>query len=95
LDQEAELNDTQAALAAANAAIIQQATQPAAPVPPAPKPPKLSETKEFDGNSEKVNDFLHACNLYFESHPAISDKSKIVYALSFMTLGSAQTWSQA
>jgi hypothetical protein len=75
-----------------------QAAQPPLPLPAvAPVLPtiKINKPIVFDGTASEVLDFLHQCNLYIAAQPdALSEKSKILFALSYMTKGSAKTWGK-
>ena len=52
----------------------------------------LKKPDAFDGNQRKVDDFIHACDLFFEGSPDKdfpTDKQKIIFILSYMNTGEA------
>ena len=55
----------------------------------------LKKPDLFDGNRRKVDDFIHACNLFFEGSPDKdfpTNKQKIIFILSYMNTGEALQW---
>ena len=55
----------------------------------------LKKPEPFDRNQRKVDDFIHACNLFFEGSPDKdfpTDKQKIIFILSYMNKGEALRW---
>ena len=55
----------------------------------------LKKPESFDGNRQKVNDFIHPCDLFFEGSSDKdfpSDKQKIIFILSYMNEGEALQW---
>jgi hypothetical protein len=55
----------------------------------------LKKPEAFTGNRRKVDDFIHACDLFFEgSSPKDfpTDKQKIIFILSYMSGGEALRW---
>ena len=55
----------------------------------------LKKPTLFNGNRRKVNDFIYACNLFFEGSSDKdfpTDKQKIIFILSYMSEGEAQRW---
>ena len=55
----------------------------------------LKKPDPFDGNRRKVDDFIHACNLFFEGSPDKdfpTNKQKIIFILSYMNTGEALHW---
>ena len=55
----------------------------------------LKKPDAFDGNRRKVDDFIHACDLFFEGSPDKdfpTDKQKIIFILSYMNTGEALRW---
>ena len=55
----------------------------------------LKKPEPFDRNWWKVDDFIHACNLFFEGSPNKdfpTDKQKIIFILSYMNEGEALHW---
>ena len=52
----------------------------------------LKKPDPFDRNQQKVDDFIHACDLFFEGSPNKdfpTDKQKIIFILSYMNTGEA------
>jgi hypothetical protein len=57
----------------------------------------LKKPKPFDGNRRKVDDFIYACDLFFEgssNKDFPTDKQKIIFILSYMSEGEAQQWKK-
>ena len=57
----------------------------------------LKKPTPFDRNQWKVDDFIYACDLFFEgsSHKDFpTDKQKIIFILSYMSEGEAQRWKK-
>ena len=55
----------------------------------------LKKPEPFDGNRQKVNEFIHTCDLFFEGSSDKdfpSDKQKIIFILSYMNEGEALRW---
>jgi hypothetical protein len=53
----------------------------------------LKKPEPFDGNRRKVDDFIYACDLFFEGSSDKdfpTDKQKIIFILSYMSEGEAQ-----
>ena len=53
----------------------------------------LKKPAPFDGNRRKVDDFIYACDLFFEGSSDKdfpTDKQKIIFILSYMSEGEAQ-----
>ena len=52
----------------------------------------LKKPEPFDGNRRKVDDFIYACDLFFEGSSDKdfpTDKQKIIFILSYMSEGEA------
>src|SRR5260370_19516980 len=68
--------------------LLHTATQTATPTP---RLPKVTSPNPYDGNREKLDDFLGQCRLYLtlrdDDYP--SDIKKILFILSYMKEGSA------
>jgi hypothetical protein len=57
----------------------------------------LKKPEPFDGNRRKVDDFIYACDLFFEGSSDKdfpTDKQKIIFILSYMSEGEAQRWKK-
>jgi hypothetical protein len=57
----------------------------------------LKKPESFDGNRRKVDDFIYACDLFFEgssNKDFPTDKQKIIFILSYMSEGEAQRWKK-
>jgi len=55
----------------------------------------LKKPEPFDGNRRKVDDFIYACDLFFEGSADKdfpTDKQKIIFILSYMSDGEALRW---
>lgn len=55
----------------------------------------LKKPEPFDGNRRKVDDFIYACDLFFEGSSDKdfpTDKQKIIFILSYMSDGEALRW---
>ena len=55
----------------------------------------LKKPEPFDGNQQKVDDFIHTCDLFFEGSSDKdfpSNKQKIIFILSYMNEGEALRW---
>ena len=55
----------------------------------------LKKPQPFNGHRRKVNDFIYACNLFFEGSADKdfpTDKQKIIFVLSYMSEEEAQQW---
>jgi hypothetical protein len=53
----------------------------------------LKKPESFDGNRRKVDDFIYACDLFFEGSSDKdfpTDKQKIIFILSYMSEGETQ-----
>ena len=53
----------------------------------------LKKPTPFDGNQQKVDNFIYACDLFFEGSSDKdfpTDKQKIIFILSYMSEGEAQ-----
>ena len=55
---------------------------------------KVAKPEPYDGKSEGLLNFLNSCELVFQGYPKkyAQARSRILYVLSFMTKGSAETW---
>ena len=57
----------------------------------------LKKPEPFNGNRRKVNDFIYACDLFFEGSSDKdfpTNKQKIIFILSYMSEGEAQRWKK-
>ena len=57
----------------------------------------LKKPEPFNGNRQKVDDFIYACNLFFEgssNKDFPTDKQKIIFILSYISEGEAQWWKK-
>ena len=57
----------------------------------------LKKPEPFNGNRRKVDDFIYACDLFFEGSSDKdfpTDKQKIIFILSYMSEGEAQRWKK-
>jgi Retrotransposon gag protein len=55
----------------------------------------LQKPEAFSGDRRKVNNFIYACDLFFEGSPTKDfpgDKDKIIFILSYMSEGEALMW---
>jgi len=55
----------------------------------------LKKPEPFDGNRREVNNFIYACDLFFEGSSDKdfpTDKQKIIFILSYMSEGEALRW---
>jgi Zinc knuckle/Domain of unknown function (DUF4939) len=70
-----------------------QVNQP--PPPPTPRPPKVAAPSPFNGDREKLEDFLAQCRLYLSlrhtEYP--DDQQQILFVLSHMKEGTAASWA--
>jgi Retrotransposon gag protein len=64
-----------------------------APPPRPPSPPEVNKPEEFDGRSERLDQFIHQCILAL-SLGNWNDQAKITFVLSYMKKGSALTWAE-
>ena len=73
------------------AQLIQNIINAQAPAPPALRPPKVAVPTPFDGDCEKLDDFLAQCHLYLVLRQADypDDLQKILFILSHMEEGTA------
>ena len=65
----------------------------AAPAQAPPSPPEVNKPEEFDGRSERLDQFIHQCILSL----ALGNwnaQAKITFVLSYMKKGSALTWAE-
>ncbi|KAF9442477.1 hypothetical protein P691DRAFT_765185 [Macrolepiota fuliginosa MF-IS2] len=75
-------------------------TPPTLPNPSAKAPPamkaKVALLPDFDGNCQKIHTFLSACTLYLQlcSNQFLTDKHKILWAMSYMKSGRASKWTK-
>jgi hypothetical protein len=61
-----------------------------------PNPPKIrfAEPAQFDGKPEHFHSFLRECTLYLLGEKVTDENDKIMFVLTYMTLGAAETWAQ-
>lgn len=89
-------NDLANAASAAAVAVAQNITFPTPPsAPPASRPIKAADPEKFSGDRADTEGFIRAVRLSIAVQPGSfpDERTKILYALSFMTGGSAQTWA--
>src|SRR5215472_14032024 len=55
---------------------------------------KLAKPDNYDGSPEKLNKFVHKCNLYLASKD-YTPRQCVLFAISFMKTGKALIWAQA
>jgi hypothetical protein len=70
----------------------------AAPIaPPLPREVKIHPPVEFIGEPTKTAKFIQECGLYLHVNPTIydTDEKRIIFALSYMTGGTATAWKEA
>lgn len=70
-----------------------QAPPPAAPAA-APAKIKMNPPDEFSGDPTKLRNFLRQVKLNHLGRSGISEAGKIIYALSFMVGGNAESWAE-
>jgi hypothetical protein len=98
LAQVQQLTETVRALQAQNEILQDQLD--AQPVPaPAPLPTPMAEIKiampdPYDGSSDKMEHFLHQCNIYFLGSPALSDHQHMMFTISYMNKGRMLSWAE-
>jgi len=65
------------------------------PAPPASRPPKAADPEVFTGDRKKADPFLRAVSLNMAIQPNAfpNDRTRILYALSWMQGGSAGEWA--
>lgn len=72
-----------------------QATQAGQAPVPTPRPPKVATPSPFNGDREKLEDFLAQCRLYLSlrhvEYP--DDQQQILFVLSHMKEGTAAPWA--
>jgi Domain of unknown function (DUF4939) len=83
---------TQLVQALLNAQAAQVGQVPPVPVP---RPPKVTTPLLFNGDQEKLEDFLAQCCLYLSLHHAEypDDQQQILFILSHMKEGTAAPWA--
>jgi len=89
-------NDLANAASAASIAVAQNITFPTPPsAPPASHPIKAADPEKFSGDRADTEGFICAIRLSVAVQPGSypDERTEILYALSFMTGGSAQTWA--
>jgi hypothetical protein len=100
LAQVQQLTETVQALRAQNKALQDQLDAQPAPVPaPLPMPVPTTEIKiatpdPYDGSSDKMEHFLHQCDVYFLGSPALSEHQCVTFMISYMNKGCALSWAE-
>jgi hypothetical protein len=95
LAQVQQLTQTVQALQAQNKALQDQLDTQLAAVPaatPAPVPAPVQEIKiatpdPYDGSSDRIEHFLHQCEVYFLGLPGLTDHQHVMFAISYMNKG--------
>ncbi|KAF8344182.1 uncharacterized protein EI90DRAFT_3114910 [Cantharellus anzutake] len=77
------------------ALLTAQATQAGQALPPSPRPPKVATPSPFNGDRERLDDFLAQCRLYLSLHHTEypDDQQQILFVLSHMKEGTAAPWA--
>lgn len=94
-----QLQDQQANAQNMATAIVQHMPAPVVnlppPTPPASRPPKAADPEVFTGDRKKADPFLRAISLNMAIQPNAfpNDRTRILYALSWMQGGSAGEWA--
>jgi Retrotransposon gag protein/Zinc knuckle len=88
-------NDLANAASAAAVAVAQNISIPTPPNPPTSRSIKAADPEKFSGDRSDTEGFIRAVRLSIAVQPGSfpDERTKILYALSFMTGGSAQTWA--
>jgi hypothetical protein len=100
LVQVQHLTETVQALQAQNEAMQDQLdAQPEQAPAPLPVPIPMVEIKittpdPYDGSSDKMEHFLHQCNIYFLGSPALLDHQCVTFVISYMNKGCALSWAE-
>jgi hypothetical protein len=71
--------------------------QPMPLLTPFPMPTPAAEIKItmpdlYDGSSDKMEHYLHQCDVYFLGSPALSDHQCMTFAISYMSKGCVLSW---
>jgi hypothetical protein len=76
------------------AQIVQAVINAQLPAPTVPKPPKVATPTPFNGDHEKLDDFLAQCRLYLTLHQVDypDDLDRILFILSHMKEGTVALW---
>src|SRR3979490_3087843 len=96
---QSQLGSIQSNLANAASAAAIAATQHMAVYIPSPTPPhcsiKAADPEKFSGDRADTEGFIHGVKLSISIQPGsfLDDKTKMLYALSFMSGGSAAIWA--
>jgi hypothetical protein len=100
LAQVQQLTETVWALQAQNEILQDQLDAQPVPAPaplPAPVPMveiKIATPDPYDGSSDKMEHFLHQCDVYFLGSPALSDHQCMTFAISYMNRGRTLPWAE-
>jgi hypothetical protein len=69
-----------------------------APAPlPVPIPTaeiKIAMPDPYDGSSDKMEHFLHQCNVYILGSLALSEHQHVTFAISYMNKGCVLSWAE-
>jgi hypothetical protein len=101
LVQVQQLTETVQALQAQNEILQDQLdAQPALAPALLPMPVPMAEIKIAtpdpydDGSSDKMEHFLHQCNIYFLGSPALSEHQGVTFTISYMNKGHVLSWAE-
>jgi hypothetical protein len=100
LVQVQQLTKTVQALQAQNEILQDQLdTQPVPAPAPLPMPVPMTEIKiampdPYDGSSDKMEHFLHQCDVYFLGLPALSEHQHVTFMISYMNKGHVLSWAE-
>jgi hypothetical protein len=100
LVQVQQLTETVQALQAQNEVLQDQLDAQPVPAPaPLPMPIPMAEIKiampdPYDRSSDKMEHFLHQCDVYFLGSPALSEHQHVTFTISYMNRGHALSWAE-
>jgi hypothetical protein len=55
---------------------------------------KIAMPDPYDGSSDKMEHFLHQCNIYFLGLLALSEHQHMTFAISYMNKGCVLSWAE-
>jgi hypothetical protein len=100
LAQVQQLTETVQALQAQNETLQDQLDAQPAPAPaPLPMPVPTTEIKiatpdPYDRSSDKMEHFLHQCDVYFLGSLALSEHQHVTFVISYMNKGCMLSWAE-